>query len=72
MASSMAEYKRQTRAHIAALQGKLTAAEYRAAQADQRAERAERAERQIAIERDIWKLRARDAEAAVTSLGRQE
>ncbi len=69
MASSMAEYKRQTRAHIATLQGQATAAEYKAAQADQRAERAERAERQIAIERDIWKHRALDAEAVLKSSG---
>jgi hypothetical protein len=64
MASSAAEYKRQTREHIASLQGKLTAAEFRA-------EKAERAERQIAIERDIWKHRALDAEAALKSRGVQ-
>ncbi|TGT36189.1 hypothetical protein [Mesorhizobium sp. M8A.F.Ca.ET.165.01.1.1] len=62
MASSVAEYKRQTRAHIAGLQGQLTAAEHRAALA-------ERAERQIASERDIWKHRALEAEAALKSSG---
>jgi hypothetical protein len=65
MASSMLEYKRQTREHISSLQGKLTAAEYRA-------EKAERAERQIAVERDIWKHRALDAEAVLKSTGRRE
>jgi hypothetical protein len=64
MASSMAEYKRQTRAHIAGLQGQLAAAEYRA-------EKAEKAERQIAAERDIWKHRALDAEAELKSGGRR-
>jgi len=63
MTQTMVEYKRQTRAHISKLQGQLTAAQYRA-------ETAERAERQIASERDIWKHRALDAEAALKSTGR--
>jgi hypothetical protein len=57
------EYRKTTRAHIAKLQGDLTAAEYRA-------ETAERQVRQIAAEKDIWKHRAQEAEAALKSTGR--
>lgn len=63
MAGSMAEYKRQTRAHIAGLQGQLTDAQYRA-------ENAEKQVRQISADRDIWKHRALEAEAALKSTGR--
>ncbi|MGN6772039.1 MAG: hypothetical protein ACTHJQ_19660 [Rhizobiaceae bacterium] len=60
---SMATYMRDTRAHIANLQGKLTDAEYRA-------ELAERQVRQITADRDIWKHRALEAEAELKSAGR--
>lgn len=58
----MAEYKRQTRAHIAGLQGQLTNAQCRA-------ELAEKQARQISAEREIWKHRALKAEAALKSGG---
>ncbi|TIQ96684.1 hypothetical protein [Mesorhizobium sp.] len=64
MASSMAEYKRQTRAHIAGLQGQLTDAQYRA-------ELAEKQARQISADRDIWKHRTLQAEAELRSTGRR-
>lgn len=63
MNAGLADYRKATRAHISDLQGRLTAAEYRA-------ELAEKRERQIAAERDIWKHRAQEAEAALKSMGR--
>ena len=60
---SFASYKRDTRAHIASLQSSLIEAECRA-------DMAERQVRQISAERDIWKQRAREAEAALKSTGR--
>jgi hypothetical protein len=60
---TLEDHKRASQARIRALQGNLTAAEYRA-------ELAERQVRQIAAEKDIWKHRAQEAEAALKSTGR--
>jgi hypothetical protein len=60
--TSLSDYKKVTRAHINNLKGNLTSAECRA-------ETAEKQVRQIAAERDIWKQRAVEAEAALQSQG---
>ncbi|PWJ75253.1 hypothetical protein C7441_12135 [Pseudaminobacter salicylatoxidans] len=60
---SMALQLRAARDEIRLLTGRLTEAEYRAADA-------QRETRQVAAERDLWKHQAEAAQAALKSMGR--
>ena len=59
-------YKEQ----VASLHAALTKQKEKARTEEARAEYAERQVRQIAIERDIWKHQAQEAQAKLKSLGR--
>lgn len=60
-------YKEQ----VVSLNAALNKQKEKARTEEARAEYAERQVRQIAAERDIWKHRAHEAEAALKSLGRE-
>ncbi len=62
MSRNFEEYKRDTRNHIVRLQARID-------QETVRAEMAERRERSLAAEMEIWKHRAREAEAGLRSAG---
>ncbi|MEM6499546.1 MAG: hypothetical protein AAF709_22845 [Pseudomonadota bacterium] len=60
--------KRRSREHINSLTEKLEAERARADRAEERIEAAERAERNLTIEKDRWKRRAKELEARSKSL----